>query len=109
MPLESASLSEKPVQTCCPFLPITIAVPVSWHIGRTPFEDMTAFFSISRATNLSLPELSGSSNIFASSLRCDDLIRWDTSLNDCSARSVSPSGAIFNISVPSNDFKDTCS
>jgi hypothetical protein len=31
-----------------------IAVPVSWHIGSTPPAAMLAFFSRSKATNLSL-------------------------------------------------------
>jgi hypothetical protein len=33
---------------------MTIAVPVSWHIGRTPPAAMLAFLSRSSATNLSL-------------------------------------------------------
>ena len=42
------------VSTCCPRLPMTMAVPVSWHIGRTPAAAILAFFSRSSATNLSL-------------------------------------------------------
>ena len=34
MPRASASSSPPPVRTCWPFLPITMAVPVSWHIGQ---------------------------------------------------------------------------
>ena len=34
---------------------MTIAVPVSWHIGSTPPAAMLAFFSRSSATNRSLP------------------------------------------------------
>ena len=44
---------------------MTIAVPVSWHIGRTPPAAMFAFFSRSRATNWSLLHASGSSRMFA--------------------------------------------
>ena len=36
MPRAIASSSPPPVSTCWPFLPMTIAVPVSWHIGSTP-------------------------------------------------------------------------
>ena len=55
--------------TYWPFLPLTIAVPVSWHIGRTPPAAMFAFFSRSRATNRSLSLASGSSRMLASCCR----------------------------------------
>src|SRR3974390_1921114 len=42
------------------------AGPGSWHIGRTPPAAMLAFFSSSRATNLSFAVASGSSRIRAS-------------------------------------------
>src|SRR6187455_2860331 len=51
------------VSTCWPRLPMTMAVPVSWHIGRTPPAAMLAFFSRSRATNLSVWDASGSSRM----------------------------------------------
>ncbi|SLH48077.1 Uncharacterised protein [Mycobacteroides abscessus subsp. abscessus] len=52
------------------FLPITIAVPVSWHIGRMPPAEMLTFLSRSSATKRSLPEDSGSSMILRSCARC---------------------------------------
>ena len=39
-----------------PFLALTIAVPVSWHIGSTPPAAITAFLSRSRATKRSLSD-----------------------------------------------------
>jgi hypothetical protein len=50
---------------------MTMAVPVSWHIGSTPPAEMEAFFSRSRATKRSLPLDSGSSMIFLSWARCE--------------------------------------
>ena len=47
------SSSRPSVSTCWPRLPITIAVPVSWHIGSTPPAAMQALRSRSPATNLS--------------------------------------------------------
>ena len=38
--------------TLQPFLPMMIAVPVSWHTGNTPPAAMLAFFRKSSATNL---------------------------------------------------------
>ncbi len=70
MPWDSARSSPPSVSTFCPRLPITIAVPVSWHMGSTPAAAMFAFFSRSRATNLSLPDASGSSMIRRSCARC---------------------------------------
>ncbi len=63
MPCAIASRSPPPVSTCSPFLPFTIAVPVSWHDGRMPPAAMHAFFSSSVATNTSLGDASGSSRI----------------------------------------------
>ena len=63
MPRLSARSSSPPVSTRSPRLPITIAVPVSWHIGSTPAAAMLAFFSRSRATKRSLADASGSSRI----------------------------------------------
>ena len=34
MPRAIAASSPPPVSTCWPFLPFTIAVPVSWHVGQ---------------------------------------------------------------------------
>ena len=50
MPRAIASRSPPPVSTSSPFLPFTIAVPVSWHDGRMPPAAMHAFFSSSVAT-----------------------------------------------------------
>ena len=60
-----AASSPPPVSTYWPFLPLTIAVPVSWHDGSTPPAAMLAFFSSSRATKRSLAEASGSSRMAA--------------------------------------------
>ena len=66
MPRAMASSSPPPVNTNWPFLPFTMAVPVSWHIGSTPPAEMQAFFSRSRATKRSLAEASGSSRMLRS-------------------------------------------
>ncbi len=70
MPRERASSSPPSVSTFWPRLPMTIAVPVSWHIGSTPAAAMLAFFSRSRATNLSFALASGSSMMRRSWARC---------------------------------------
>jgi hypothetical protein len=44
---------------------MTMAVPVSWHIGRIPPAEMLAFLRRSRATKRSFADASGSSRIFA--------------------------------------------
>ena len=66
MPRAIAASSPPPVKTNWPFLPLTMAVPVSWHDGSTPPAAMYAFFSSSRATKRSLAEASGSSRMAAS-------------------------------------------
>jgi len=48
---------------------MTIAVPVSWHIGSTPPAEMLTFLSRSVATNRSFPDASGSSMILRSCAR----------------------------------------
>src|SRR4051794_25972692 len=60
-----ASSSSPSTQTRWPFLPKTMAVPVSWHIGRVPPAAMAAFFSRASATKRSFAEASGSFRIFA--------------------------------------------
>ena len=55
MPSASALSSSPSVKTSRPFLPMTMAVPVSWHIGKMPPAAMFAFFKRSKATNLSFP------------------------------------------------------
>lgn len=53
-----------------------MAVPVSWHPGKTRPDAMFAFFSSSMATNLSLAEASGSSSIFRSCCKWAGRSRW---------------------------------
>ena len=65
MPRETASSSLPPVSTVSVRLPMTIAVPVSWHIGSTPPAETQAFCSRSVATNRSFGDASGSSTIDA--------------------------------------------
>ena len=55
----------------CPFLPMTIAVPVSWHIGRMPPAATLAFFSRSSATKRSLSRLASGSSRIAAKLLAD--------------------------------------
>ena len=69
MPRAIALSSPPPVSTSSPFLPFTIAVPVSWHDGSTPPAAMHAFFSSSSATKRSLGDASGSSRIARSCAR----------------------------------------
>ncbi len=56
-------------RTYWPFLPFTIAVPVSWQPGRTNPAAMLAFSSSSVATKTSLDEASGSSRMLRQLLR----------------------------------------
>ena len=93
MPRLSARSSSPPVSTRSPRLPITIAVPVSWHIGSTPPAAMLAFFSRSRATKRSLAEASGSSRMRRSCARWAGRSQWAMSWNAVRARSVSASGS----------------
>ena len=71
-PRAMASSSPPPVKTRWPFFALTIAVPVSWHIGSTPPAAIVAFFNRSRATNRSLSLASGSSSTVRSWRRCAD-------------------------------------
>jgi hypothetical protein len=48
---------------------MTIAVPVSWHIGSTKPAEMFTFLSRSSATNRSFGEASGSSRMVRSCCR----------------------------------------
>jgi hypothetical protein len=68
-PRAIARSSPPPVKTNWPFLPLTIAVPVSWHIGSTPPAAIDAFFSRSSATKRSLSLASGSSRMFRNCCR----------------------------------------
>ncbi len=109
MPRAMASSSPPPVNTNWPRLPLTMAVPVSWHMGRTPPAAMLAFFSRSRATKRSLGEASGSSRMLRSCWRCPGRRKWAMSTIACWASSVSasrstltkrPSG-VSNVDTPS--------
>jgi hypothetical protein len=86
---------------------MTIAVPVSWHIGSTPPAAILAFFSRSSATKRSLAEASGSSRIARTCVRWLVRSRWLMSLNAVSASRRNPSGATFRISSPSNSVTET--
>ena len=61
--LDRNSISSKSVQIEDPFFPTTIAVPVSWHIGKIPPAATFAFFNKVKATYLSLSDASESSSI----------------------------------------------
>ena len=102
MPAESAAASSPSVQICWPFLPMTIAVPVSWHIGSTLPAAILAFFKRSNATNLSLAEASGSSRIARSWARWPGRNRWAESIKAWRARSVRASSATLTMRRPSN-------
>ena len=94
-----ASPSSLPVSTRSDFLPITMAVPVSWHIGNTPPAEMLRFLSRSRATNRSLPEASGSSMIVRNWARWPGRREWLMSWNasEVSLR-IAPGSTLRNVS-----------
>ncbi len=69
MPREMAASSSPPVSTVSVRLPMTMAVPVSWHIGSTPPAETQALRSRSVATNRSFADASGSSTIARSCAR----------------------------------------
>ncbi len=79
---------------------MTIAVPVSWHIGSTPPAEMAALRSRSMATNRSLPLASGSSTIARSCARCSERSRCWMSVIAVRASSVSVSGSISRNRLP---------
>ena len=76
IPWAIASSSPPPVNTNWPFFALTIAVPVSWHIGSTPPAAIAAFLSRSSATKWSLSEASGSSRMFRSCWRWAGRRKW---------------------------------
>ena len=88
------SSSRPSVSTCWPRLPITMAVPVSWHMGSTPPAAMHAFLSRSRATYRSFGEACGSSRMDRSWRRCAGRSRWAMSCMAAAVRSVSSCGSI---------------
>ena len=83
-PSASAASSSPSVKTSRPFLPMMIAVPVSWHIGSTPPAAMLAFLRKSKATNLSLSEASGSSTMDLARRDAPGRSRWLMSMNAAS-------------------------
>ena len=101
MPAEIAAASSPSVQTCWPFLPMTIAVPVSWHIGNTRPAAILAFFNRSKATNLSFDEASGSSRIARNEARCPGRSRWALSAKAWAASRVNASGSTLTMRRPS--------
>ena len=90
-----ARSSPPPVNTNWPFLPLTIAVPVSWHIGRIPPAAIDAFFKRSRATKRSLSLASGSSRMLRSCCRWPGRRKWAMSRIAWLVISVSASGSTF--------------
>ena len=81
---------------------MTIAVPVSWHIGSTPPAAMLAFLSSSSATYLSFDEASPSSRMLRSCWRWPGRSRWEMSWNAAAVSSVSASGSTVRTSLPLN-------
>ena len=94
MPREMASSSLPPVSTVSVRLPMTIAVPVSWHIGSTPPAATQALRSRSVATNRSLGDASGSSTIARSWARCAGRSRCWMSFTASRTSAVSVAGSI---------------
>jgi hypothetical protein len=97
------------VKTNWPFFALTIAVPVSWHIGRTPPAAIDAFLSRSRATNRSLSLASGSSSTRRSWARWAGRRKWAMSCIAVAVRRVRASGStrrnvpagVSNVETPS--------
>jgi hypothetical protein len=81
---------------------MTMAVPVSWHIGSTPPAEMLAFFSSSSATYLSFEEASLSSRMLRSCWRWPGRSRWEMSWKAAAVRVVSASGSTVSTSRPLN-------
>jgi hypothetical protein len=81
---------------------MTMAVPVSWHIGSTPPAAMLAFFRSSSATYLSLAEASPSSRIERSWARWPGRSRWEMSWKAWAVSKVSASGSTVSTSRPLN-------
>jgi hypothetical protein len=79
-----------------------MAVPVSWHIGKTLPAAMLAFFNRSKATNRSLAEASGSSRMARNCARWPGRSRCWQSAKACRAKRVSAAGSTLTIRAPSN-------
>ena len=94
MPREMASSSLPPVSTVSVRLPMTIAVPVSWHIGSTPPAETHALRSRSVATKRSFGDASGSSTIARSWARCDGRSRCWMSCTASRTSAVIVAGSI---------------
>src|SRR5512136_444077 len=107
MPLEMSSSSLAPVQTCWPFLPTTVAVPVSWQVGSSKLAAISALRRKARATPLSLGEASGSERILATCSLCSGRSRKETSRMASRASRVSADGSTLRISLPSKVATET--
>ena len=102
MPSASAPASPPPVHTRWPFLPMTMAVPVSWHIGSTLPAAMLAFFRRSKATKRSLADASGSSRMARSWRRWPGRSRcWHSTIASCASK-VSAGSSTLSMLAPSN-------
>ncbi len=98
-PLAIAASSPPPVHTAWPFLPMTMAVPVSWHIGSTPPAAMLAFFRSSSATYLSFDRgLAVVEDRGAAAARWPGRSRWEMSWKAWAVSSVSASGSTVSTS-----------
>ena len=86
---------------------MTMAVPVSWHPGRTLSAAMQALRSSSSATKRSFCDDSGSSMTLRSWARWPGRSRCATSSNATRATARSASGSTFSISAPSTRIVDT--
>ena len=105
--MERYSSSQAFVQTDWPFLPIMVAVPVSWQNGSFPFAATSALRSIVSATLLSLSDACGSSRMAATIFKCAGLSMKETSRMAFLARTARPSGSILRILRPSNSEVET--
>ena len=92
-PLLRAASSSPSVNTRWPRLPMTMAVPVSWHPGRTMPAATFAFLRSSRATKRSLALASGSARMLESCCRWPGRRRCAMSVMPCRAIRVSASGS----------------
>jgi len=115
-PREIAASSPPPVMTNWPFFALTIAVPVSWHIGSTPPAAIDAFFRRSSATKRSLSLASGSRKMSASCCRWLLRKKWAMSriasavsrvIALASTRTNSPSD-VFSTETPSRVTRRYC-
>ena len=86
-----------------------MAVPVSWHPGKTMPAAMLAFFRSSSATKRSLSDASGSSRMARSCAKWPGRSRCAMSVMPSCATRRSASGSTFSTSRPSTRSTETCS